>query len=99
MNHVILVGKLMNPWHFNKTQKGVSVASNIVITNEDRAEGKADEEHELVVWGQRAEQIVDLSRQGDTITIVGKIITSIWQSKTGKERKTKKIHVHKLEVS
>lgn len=99
MNHVILVGKLLNPWHFNRTQKGVSVASNIVVTSEDRAEGKADEEHELVVWGQRAEQIVELSREGDTITIVGKIITSIWESKSGKPRKTKKIHVHKFEVS
>ena len=96
MNHVVLVGKLLHDWHFNKTQNDVSVASNTLVTKEIKSGN--EEHHELTVWSLRADQIIDASKKGDVLTIVGKIVTSIWQNKAGLTSQTKKIHVHKFNV-
>lgn len=96
MNHVILIGRLLHDWHHNKTNNDVSVASNTLVTVEHKS-GK-EEHHELTAWGLRADQIVDASAKGDTLTIVGKIVTSIWQNKAGTTSQCKKIHVHKFNV-
>lgn len=98
MNHVILIGRLLNEWHYSKTQKNISVASNIIVTVERRQDGDSTtEHHEITVWGNRADQIVEAVNRGDRIYIIGKILTSVYITKNGKERRTKKIHVHKFE--
>lgn len=99
LNHVILIGRLLSDWHYSKTQKNVSVASNIVVTEERRQDGESSfEHHEITVWGNRADQIVETAKKGDRLSIIGKILTSVYTTKTGKERRSKKIHVHKFQL-
>ncbi len=98
MNHVILIGRLLNEWHYSKTKKNVSVASNVIVTVENLQDGETTaEQHEITVWGNRADQIVAATKQGDRVSIIGKILTSVYTTKDGKERRSKKIHVHKFQ--
>lgn len=99
VNHVILIGRLLSDWHYSKTQKNVSVASNVIVTIKHRLDGeKGYEHHEITVWGNRADQIVECSKKGDRLSIIGEILTSIYTTKEGKERRSKKIHVHKFQL-
>jgi single-stranded DNA-binding protein len=98
LNHVVLIGRLLSDWHYSKTQKDISVASNIIVTAEKKSDGSiAYEHHEITAWGTRADQIIAINK-GDRLSIIGKIATSIYTTKTGVERRTKKIHVHKFQI-
>jgi len=97
VNHVILVGKLLNVWHFNTTANGIPVASNVLITlDKDRLNEIRSESHEIVVWGPRAREIVADTKAGDIISVIGKIMTSDYTTKAGERRTTKKIRVQKF---
>jgi single-strand DNA-binding protein len=86
VNKVILLGRLGQNPEVRQTQTGTTVATLSLATNEIVKEETQTEWHRVIVFGKAAETIQQYSKKGDQLFIEGRIRTSKWQDKEGKDK-------------
>jgi len=93
MNHVSLVGRLVQNPELKVLQDGNSVTKfNIAIDRylalaqkeEKKSEGKATADFpRIIVWGKQAENCCKYLMKGAMVSIVGRVSTSVFENSEG----------------
>jgi single-strand DNA-binding protein len=86
VNQVLLVGRLTVDPQLHSTSGG-SVARLRVATNDT----KAAEFHDVVVWGDDAEQVAGSVTKGSPVRVEGRLRTRTWSGSDGTSRRTTEI--------
>lgn len=95
VNKVILIGNLGADPELRNTNSGQAVAYLRLATTHKRKVGETWEEqtewHAVVVWGKDAENVSKFCKKGKQLYIEGRLQTSKWQDKEGKDRYTTEV--------
>jgi len=102
VNKVILVGNLGRDPEVRYTQNGVAVASLTLATGEKRKDASGQwvdhtEWHRLACFGKLAEFAKNYLKKGKSVYVEGRLRTSKWQDKDGKDRYTTEIVVETMQ--
>lgn len=96
VNKTILVGNLGQDPESRQTQSGSTVTSLRIATNERRKNAQGEwadhtEWHRVVCFGRTAENAAKYLSRGRKVYVEGKLRTSKWQDKEGKDRYTTEV--------
>lgn len=103
MNKVLLVGNVGRDAEIRTTTTGNPVLNVTVATNErfqDR-NGEYKERtdwHRVVLWGDRASDLVEQLRSGRRVFVEGQLKTRSWQNSMGEKRYRTEVVASKLTV-
>ncbi len=104
VNKAIIVGTLGQDPEIRYTANGGAVANISVATNEswrDKATGEAQERtewHRIVMFGKLAEIAQQYLKKGSQAYFEGRIQTSKWQDKEGKDRYSTEIVANEMQM-
>lgn len=100
VNKVILLGHVGIDPKMRYPEKGISIASFSLATNEHQSETGIDrvEWHNIVLFGKNAEFAERYVRKGTLLYIEGKLRTRVWEDKMGIKRNITEIHVDYFEL-
>jgi len=92
LNKAIIIGRITKEPELKALPTGTKVCSFSVATNEvfktkDGEKKESTEFHNVVVFGNMAENVAKYMGKGNEIYIEGKITTRSWEDKTTKEKK------------
>lgn len=96
-NRAQVIGNVTRDPEVRSTTSGQKVLSMGVATNErwkDKASGEAKERtefHNIVVWGELADQVERAVKKGARIFVSGRVQTRGWETQTGQKRTTTEI--------
>jgi single-strand DNA-binding protein len=90
-NRVQLMGNLGRDPEMKEFQGGKRKVTFSIATNErwDFGSGNIKEDtqwHNVVCWGKMAEQVIQLLRKGNQISLEGRLIHHVYDDKDGKKR-------------
>ena len=97
-NRVQLMGFLGQDVELRELAQGKKLAKLSVATNEFKRNASGEPEkittwHNLIAWGQTAENMNDLLRKGQKVFIEGKISYRQYETKAGEKRSSTEIVV------
>jgi len=100
-NSVQLIGNLGKDLIVKELVSGSKVVNFTLATNDyyKNAKGESVTEtqwHNLVAWGQTAEQMAKLLKKGSTVAIHGKLIHKSYEDKEGNLRYTSEVKVNEF---
>lgn len=96
-NRVDLVGNVTRDPEMRTTTSGQKVLSLGVATNEkwkDKASGELKERtefHNVVIWGELAEEVNQSVRKGNRVFVCGRVQTRSWETQAGAKRTTTEV--------
>lgn len=93
LNKVILIGNLTRDPELKALPSGIKVVNFALATNrvwKDKVKGKQEEVtfHNIVGFGQTAENVAQYMKKGSSILIEGRIVTRSWEKDGEKKYKT-----------
>jgi single-strand DNA-binding protein len=97
VNHAQVIGNVTRDPEMRTTTSGQSVLTIGVATNErwkDRASNEMKERteyHNIVIWGELAQEVQNTIRKGSRIFVSGRVQTRTWETKEGQKRATTEI--------
>lgn len=97
LNNVQIIGNITRDPEMRTTTSGQQVVTLGVATNErwkDKASGETKERsefHNVVVWGELANQINQHAKKGRRVFVSGRVQTRSWETKEGQKRYTTEI--------
>ena len=87
MNKVVLIGNLVKDAELKFTpNSGKAVCSFTIAINEGWGDNKKTEYINIVAWNKTAEAIVNYTKKGDKIAVVGRIQTRSYDAQDGTKR-------------
>lgn len=93
INKAEIIGNITQDLELRHTGKGTAVVSFGVATNRNYqvdGEWREDTEfHNVVVWGSRAERLVERAKKGTRVFIEGRLSTSSWEDSESGSKKYK----------
>lgn len=104
LNHVEVIGNVTKDPEMRTTTSGQNVLTLGVASNErwkDRQSGEDKERtefHNVVVWGELAQQVVKNIKKGNKVFVAGRIQTRSWETQTGSKRTTTEIVAEQLSM-
>lgn len=97
VNKVILLGNLGKDPETKTTEKGNTVVNFSLATSEYYNNESHTEWHNVVVWGNTAENCAKFLNKGSKVFLEGKIQTRKWQDKEGNNRYTTEVVAFKVQ--
>lgn len=96
VNHVEVIGNVTREPEMRTTGSGQNVLTIGVATNERwRDKAGADQErvefHNVVVWGELAQEVSRAVKKGNRVYVSGRIQTRSWETQAGSKRTTTEI--------
>ena len=97
VNHAEVIGNVTRDPEMRTTTNGQQVLTLGVATNErwkDKASGETKERtefHNVVVWGDLAEEVSRSVKKGNRVYVSGRVQTRSWETNTGGKRTTTEI--------
>jgi len=95
VNRVTLIGNLGQDPELKSTTGGTAVATLSVATSRSVKKNDAWEDvtewHRVKVWGKQAESVAKYCKKGKQLYVEGRLETSKWQDKDGKDRYTTEV--------
>ncbi len=97
INRADIIGNTTRDPEMRTTTSGQKVLTLGVATNEkwkDRASGQEKERvefHNVVIWGELAEQVSKFAKKGYRVYVSGRVQTRSWETKEGAKRTTTEI--------
>ncbi len=99
VNKVILLGNAGKDPQMRYPEKGMTVASFSLATNERSANGvERTEWHNIVMFGKNGEFAEKYIRKGSKLYIEGKLRTRAWEDKLGVKHNVTEIYVDYFEL-
>lgn len=101
VNKVILIGNLGEEPELTYTRSDTAVCKMRLATNESYTDPEGNEVektewHDVVAWGERAEECDKHLLKGSRIYVEGRLQTRSWEDQNGKTRYTREIHVREM---
>ncbi|MCA9385251.1 single-stranded DNA-binding protein [Candidatus Dojkabacteria bacterium] len=88
LNEVRLIGNITQDLEIRRTSSGTAVMNFSIATNRNYKAGDDWKEettfHNIVVWGNDAEQLEQRARKGTKVFVAGRIQTRKWEGNDGK---------------
>jgi single-strand DNA-binding protein len=92
MNQIQLQGNLGRDPELRYTKNGKAVMTFSLATSEKQANGEyAPVWHKVLVWGAKAERLMDVLHKGVSAVIFGKLAYNKWTDQNGNNRVTAEI--------
>lgn len=99
VNKVILLGNVGKDPQVRYPEKGITVASFSLATNERSSAGtERTEWHNIVMYGRNGEFAEKYIRKGSKLYLEGKLRTRAWEDKLGVKRTVTEIFVDYFEL-
>lgn len=100
-NNVQLIGNIGKAPEIISFDNGKKLAKFRLATKEfyknENGENKTETQwHNLVAWGRQAEIVAKYFKSGQKITVEGKLLNRVYQTKEGDKRMRTEIHIQKL---
>jgi single-strand DNA-binding protein len=103
-NRADVIGNVTRDPEMRTTTSGQKVVTIGVATNErwkDKASGEMKERsefHNVVVWGDLAQEVSNFIRKGSKVFVSGRVQTRSWETQDGKKRYTTEVIAESLSM-